>query len=104
MRPNDGSRPVMRMAKERVDQFRDSFRAASPPVRATIVAVGIILSPVILVVGLCLAVLIGLGYAPVAVWRATPSVAGSLSVALWGLVFIEAVVGKSTARLWELDP
>jgi SpoVK/Ycf46/Vps4 family AAA+-type ATPase len=94
----------MRMAKERVDQFRDSFSAASPPVRTTLLIAGIILSPVILVVGLCLAILIGLGYAPVAVWRGSPSLAGSLSVALWGLVFIEAVVGKSDSRLWALDP
>jgi SpoVK/Ycf46/Vps4 family AAA+-type ATPase len=104
MRPNDESRPVMRMARERVDGFRDSFRAASPPVRTTLLVAGIVLSPVLLVVGLCLAIAAGLCYAPIAVWRGSPSVVASLSVAVWALVIFEARLGTSGLRALTLDP
>jgi SpoVK/Ycf46/Vps4 family AAA+-type ATPase len=99
MRPNDGSRPVMSMARERVDHLRGAFSAASPPVRISLLVAGIILSPVLLVVGVCLAILAGLGYAPVAVWRGSTTVVASLSVALWALVIFEARLGTANLRV-----
>ena len=100
MRPNDGSQPVMRMARERVDRFRAVFSAASLPMKAAlfvaVLVAGIILLPFAVAAGLC--------YAPVAVWLGRTTVVASLSVALWALVVFEWGVGKSGIRLVALDP
>jgi SpoVK/Ycf46/Vps4 family AAA+-type ATPase len=90
----------MRMARERVDHFRAVFRAASPPVKALLVAALLVAG----LVAIPFAVLAGLCYAPVAVWLGRPSVWASLSVALWALVVFELTVGKYSVRVVALDP
>jgi SpoVK/Ycf46/Vps4 family AAA+-type ATPase len=98
MRPNDGSRPVMSMARERVDHFREVLRAAPVPVKGVLLlallAATIFLFPFVLLAALI--------YGPVAVWQGRRSVIAALSVAVWGLAVIVAV-GKSSQSLLLLD-
>jgi SpoVK/Ycf46/Vps4 family AAA+-type ATPase len=98
MRPNDGSRPVIRQARERVDRLREALRAAPLPVKAALLAglimVGILLSPVVVVAAL--------GYAPAAVWLGRRSVLASLSVAVWGLAVVTGLAGRSGSSLLPL--
>jgi SpoVK/Ycf46/Vps4 family AAA+-type ATPase len=99
MRANDGSRPVMRMARERVDHLRGALRAAPPPAKAAmivaLVLIALFLSPVVFV-----ALLVGaLVYGPVGVWLGRTSVLASLSVAVWGLAVVTGLAGRSSSTL-----
>src|SRR5437764_13119879 len=98
MRPNDGSRPVIRLARERVDRLRGALHAAPLPVKAAIllarVVLGILLSPVVVVAAL--------GYGPVAVWLGRASLVASLSVAVWGLAVVTGLAGRSGSDLLPL--
>jgi SpoVK/Ycf46/Vps4 family AAA+-type ATPase len=99
MRAKDGSRPVMRMARERVDHLRGALRAAPPPAKAAmtvaLVLIALFLSPVVFVV-----LLVGaLVYGPVGVWLGRESVVASLSVAVWGLAVVTGLAGHSSGSL-----
>jgi SpoVK/Ycf46/Vps4 family AAA+-type ATPase len=96
MRPNDGSRPATRMARERIDRFRAALRAAPLPVKILLVAavLAIIAAASLIPARLAdLIVVAALCYGPVAVVRRMRSVLASLGVAVWGLAAILLVAG-----------
>src|SRR5215467_8706926 len=91
MRPNEGPRPATRTARERLDQVRDSLRAAPTPVKVLLVIA--VLALVIFVPFLKerladLILLIPLLYGPYAVWRGRTSLLASVGVGLWGIAVI----------------
>src|SRR5215472_5014870 len=97
MRPNEGPRPATRTARERLDQVRDSLRAAPTPVKVLLVIA--VLALVIFVPFLKerladLILLIPLLYGPYAVWRGRTSLLASVGVGLWGIAVITGVAVK----------
>lgn len=88
MRPDDGSLPGRRMARQRFDRVRAAVRAFPLPVKIVLVlamlAVAVVASALPARVGDLLLVAAGC-YGPVAVWRKQRSVFASLGVAAWGL-------------------
>ncbi len=95
MRPSDGSRPVMRMTKDRVRRLREALRAAPFPLKAALIIV-------LLLAGLpaaSLVIVVAFGYAPVAVWAGRRSVAASLSVAVWGLAGAAVLAARSASSM-----
>src|SRR5215471_2722323 len=97
MRPNEGSRPATRTARERLDRVRDALRAAPTPVKVPLVVAVLVLAVVVPFVGVRLAellVILPVFYAPYAVWRGRTSLLGSLAVALWGVGVITVVQFK----------
>jgi SpoVK/Ycf46/Vps4 family AAA+-type ATPase len=90
MRPNDGSLPGRRMAQERLAAVRRALAAAPLPVKILLVAalllLGVFAAPFLIVAAFI--------YAPVAVTAGHRSVAGSLSVAVWGLALVTGLSGS----------
>ncbi len=107
MRPNDGSRPATRMARERIDRFRAALRAAPLPVRILLVAavLAIIAAASLIPARLAdLLVIAALAYGPVAVFRGMRSVVASLGVAVWGLAAILVVAGLTPPLTVAITP
>jgi SpoVK/Ycf46/Vps4 family AAA+-type ATPase len=69
-----------------LSRFRQSFAAAPLPLKIILAVALCIIAPPVAVV----AVFAGLIYAPYALWTGTRGVAGSLSVALWGIALTAA--------------
>ncbi|MDX6339753.1 MAG: hypothetical protein QOG05_7093 [Streptosporangiaceae bacterium] len=94
MRPEDGSLPGRRMAREGLARVRQAVRSASLPVKILLVLAVLVI--IVLALGLGarfwdLFVIAGLAYGPVAVWRGHRSWLASVFVAAWGLVAILAI-------------
>ena len=107
MRPNEGPRPATRTARERLDQVRDSLRAAPTPVKVLLVIA--VLALVIFVPFLKerladLILLIPLLYGPYAVWRGRTSLLASVGVGLWGIAVITGVAVKIQRNGWDFVP
>jgi SpoVK/Ycf46/Vps4 family AAA+-type ATPase len=107
MRPNEGSRPATRMARERLGRVREALRATPTPVKAVLVAAVVVL--VVAVPALWgrvgdLIVVIPLLYGPYAVWRGRRSVLASIGVGLWGLAVIAGVGAKIQQNSASLVP
>jgi SpoVK/Ycf46/Vps4 family AAA+-type ATPase len=97
MRPNEGSRPAKRMARERLDRVREALRATPVAVKVALVAAVLVLVAAVPFLAGRLAyliVLIPLCYGPVAVWRGSRSVLASVGVGLWGLAVVSLVAAK----------
>jgi SpoVK/Ycf46/Vps4 family AAA+-type ATPase len=94
MRPNEGSRPATRTARERLDRVREALRDAPTPVKVVLVAAVLVLVvtvPFLKVRFADLIVIIPLLYGPYAVWRGRRSLLASIGVGLWGVVVVTAV-------------
>jgi len=94
MRPEDGSLPGRRMAREGLARVRQAVRSASPAVKILLVLAVLII--IVLALGLGarfwdLLVVAALAYGPVAVWRGHRSWLASMFVGAWGLVAILAI-------------
>jgi SpoVK/Ycf46/Vps4 family AAA+-type ATPase len=98
MRPNEGNRPAMRMARERIDRVREALREAPPPVKivmaVTIIVACLFASPLVVAAALV--------YGPAAVWMGRRSVVASLSVAVWGLAVVIVLSRQSGPSLTPL--
>jgi SpoVK/Ycf46/Vps4 family AAA+-type ATPase len=97
MRPNEGSRPATRTARERLDRVRDALRAAPTPVKVVLVVA--VLALVVTVPFLQeriadLIVVVPLIYGPYAVWRGQRSLLASIGVGLWGVAVVTVVAAK----------
>jgi SpoVK/Ycf46/Vps4 family AAA+-type ATPase len=107
MRPNDGSRPATRMARERIDRLRAALRTAPLPVKIVLVAATLaIIAAVSLVPARVadLVLVVALGYGPVAVVRRQRSVVASVAVAVWGLAAILVVAGLTPPITVSITP
>ena len=97
MRPNEGSRPATRTARERLDRAREALRTAPTPVKVllvTAVLVLVVFVPFLRVRLADLIVVIPLLYGPYAVWRGQRSLLASVGVGLWGVAVITVVAAK----------
>jgi SpoVK/Ycf46/Vps4 family AAA+-type ATPase len=97
MRPNEGTRPATRMARQRLDRVREVLRATPTPVRVVLVAAVLVLVvtvPFVLPKLANLIVVIPLVYGPYAVWRGRRSLLASVGVAAWGLAVVSLVAVK----------
>jgi SpoVK/Ycf46/Vps4 family AAA+-type ATPase len=97
MRPNEGSRPATRTARERLDRVRDALRAAPTPLKVVLVIAVlalVIFVPFLKVRLADLIILVPLFYGPYAVWRGRTSLLASIGVGLWGAAVIAVVAAK----------
>jgi SpoVK/Ycf46/Vps4 family AAA+-type ATPase len=99
MRENDGNRPAMRMAGERLERIRDGLRTAPLPLKVALVA-ALIVAGGVLVAIVPLAALI---YGPAAVWLGRRSLVASLAVAVCGLAVIVGLAHYTGPALLPLD-
>jgi SpoVK/Ycf46/Vps4 family AAA+-type ATPase len=104
MRPDDGSPPDRRTARQWLDRARSAVRSAPLPVKIVLVlallAVAVVASAVPARVGDLVLVLV-LCYGPVAIWRRQRSVIASLGVAVWGEAAILSVAAlTNSVTLW----
>src|SRR6266566_5479206 len=108
LRPDDGSPPDRRTARQRLDRVLSAVRSAPLPVKIVLVlallAVAVVASAVPARVG-DLVLVLALGYGPVAIWRRQRSVLASLGVAVWGeaaILFVAALTNSVTLWLFPL--
>jgi len=96
MPPDDGSRPAVQMARERIDLLRQKLRAAPGPVKVLLVAAVLVLVVITPFLGRLayLIVVVPLLYGPVAVARRSRSVLASVGVGIWGLAAVSIAAAK----------
>jgi SpoVK/Ycf46/Vps4 family AAA+-type ATPase len=103
MAQNDGNRPAMRMAAERLDRVRGGLRAAPFPVKVALVAIaaagGLVLAAAL---GREAAVIYG-AVAAWMVWKGRRSLVASFLVAMTGLAVIVSVASYTGLALLPLD-
>jgi SpoVK/Ycf46/Vps4 family AAA+-type ATPase len=99
MRQNDGNRPAMRMAAERLERIRDGLRTAPLPLKIALVAAVIVAGGVVVAI----VPLAALVYGPAAVWMGRRSLVASLAVAVCGLAVIVGLAHYTGAALLPLD-
>src|SRR5215475_5461488 len=107
MRPDDGSPPDRRTARQRLDRVRSAVRSAPLPVKIVLVlallAAAVVASALPARVGDAVLVL-ALCYGPIAIWRRQRSVIASLGVAAWGLAAVLFVAALTPPVTFAIVP